>query len=100
MNDSPGFEAALEQLEKTVDELESGDLGLDASLAAYERGVGLLVRCHGLLDAAEKRVALLTGVGEDGSAETTPFDESAPAVEREAAAPKSGRDGFGDGIPY
>ncbi|MBX6315387.1 MAG: exodeoxyribonuclease VII small subunit [Isosphaeraceae bacterium] len=68
------FEAALEQLEQVVAELEGGALGLDDALAAYERGVRLLKHCHGLLDGAERRVALLTGIDADGQAITVPFD--------------------------
>lgn len=75
--DPPRFEAALQGLERTVRELEAGDLDLDDALAAYGRGVRLLAHCQGLLDAAERQIALLTGVGDDGSAQTAPFDAKA-----------------------
>ncbi|MDB5349351.1 MAG: xseB [Planctomycetota bacterium] len=71
------FETSLRQLEQTVKALEGGDLGLDAALAQYETGIRLLAKCHGLLDAAGRKVALLTGVNEDGSPATAPFDASA-----------------------
>jgi exodeoxyribonuclease VII small subunit len=111
MDATPSFEAALELLQRTVERLESGDLGLDDSLAAYERGVRLLAQCHKLLDTAERQVALITGVGVDGTPETTPFDASA-AVEREsspkpASRPRPARprapkpvDDDDDGIPF
>ena len=35
------FEGALDELEQVVEQLESGDLALDDSLAAFEKGVGL-----------------------------------------------------------
>lgn len=74
---SPRFEADLAELEATVRGLEGGELGLDAALAAYERGVGLLARCHGRLDEAQRRVSLLAGVDEAGEPITEPFDASA-----------------------
>ncbi|GIW86019.1 MAG: hypothetical protein KatS3mg108_0343 [Isosphaeraceae bacterium] len=72
-----GFEAALKALEQSVADLESGSLDLDASLATYERGVALLRRCHALLDDAQRKVSLLTGVRDDGTPETQPFDPGA-----------------------
>ena len=74
-----GFEAALEELEGIVEELERGGPDLGTALARYGRGVRLLGRCHGLLDGAERSVALLTGVDEAGHPVTAPFDASATA---------------------
>jgi exodeoxyribonuclease VII small subunit len=75
--DTLGFEAALKALEESVAALESGALDLDASLAAYERGVALLRRCHALLEDAERKVTLLTGVRDDGVPEGEPFGSDA-----------------------
>lgn len=72
-----GFEEALGRLGKTVEALEAGDLGLDDALARYEEGVSLLVRCRSLLDSAERRVALLTDVDDQGTPRTEPFDTQA-----------------------
>ena len=77
--DADGFEAALRQLERTVDDLEGGDLGLDGALAKYELGVKLLTHCYGLLDGAERVVALLDAVDAAGSPQTSPFDAAATA---------------------
>jgi exodeoxyribonuclease VII small subunit len=71
------FEDALRQLEGTVEALESGELGLDDALARYEQGIRLLSRCRALLDNAERKVALLTGIDDQGQPETTTFDASA-----------------------
>ena len=71
------FEEALERLERIVDDLERGELDLAASLASYEKGVALLARCQALLDGVDRSVALLTGVEEDGTPITMPFDGSA-----------------------
>ena len=73
----PSFEAALEQLDAVVADLEGGSLDLDAALARYERGIRLLARCRSSLSAAERRVALLTGLDDGGSPRTTTFDDPA-----------------------
>jgi exodeoxyribonuclease VII small subunit len=57
--DSPGFEAALAELEKRVRQLEGGDLTLEQALALFEEGVELARTCHERLEAAEQRVARL-----------------------------------------
>ena len=53
------FETALEDLEQVVEQLESGDLALEDSLAAFEKGVGLAKFCNQKLNDVEKRVELL-----------------------------------------
>lgn len=63
------FEASLEALEQLVEQMERGDMGLEESLAAYERGVGLYRRCQGALEQAELRVRLLTDVQDPASGE-------------------------------
>ncbi len=83
---SPNFEEALRQLEAIVDDLERGEPELSAALAKYERGVGLLAHCHGVLEQAERSVALLAGVDDAGNPITTPFDEKI-SVESEGPAP-------------
>ncbi|RII82684.1 exodeoxyribonuclease VII small subunit [Neopusillimonas maritima] len=55
------FETALMQLETLVAKMEDGDMPLEQSLAAYERGVALAKRCQSLLDAAEQQVKVLQG---------------------------------------
>lgn len=84
----PAFEVALEQLETIVGQLERGAPELSVALAKYEQGVRLLARCHELLDSAERSVALLSGVDENGDPITAPFDATATA-EREPVARKS-----------
>ena len=53
------FEVALEELEGVVEQLETGDLPLEESLVAFERGVGLVIYCNQKLSEAEKKVELL-----------------------------------------
>mgnify|MGYP001284775915 FL=1 len=50
------FEQSLDELEQLVARMEKGDLPLDESLTAFERGVGLYRQCRGALDQAELRV--------------------------------------------
>lgn len=80
----PEFEDALRKLERTVDELERGDVGLAQALAKYEEGVRLLAVCQGVLEKAERSVALLTGVDAAGEPVTVEFDASATATESPA----------------
>ncbi len=54
------FETTLEQLEELVQEMESGELGLEASLKAFERGVKLTRQCQTALKNAELKVQALT----------------------------------------
>lgn len=86
-----GFEPSLRALEEVTSALEAGQLDLDASLAAFERGVRLLSRCKGLLDQAEERVALLTGVDEQGQPETATFEPTPTAGPATSPEPRSGR---------
>jgi len=53
------FERSLGELEAIVARLEGGELGLDESLAAFERGIRLFRECQAVLDSAEQRVKLL-----------------------------------------
>lgn len=54
------FEESLNQLESLVEEMESGDLTLEESLVAFERGVALARTCKEALRQAEERIAQLT----------------------------------------
>ena len=64
-----GFEDHLEALERIVEELESGELSLDDSMARFEEGVKRLKSCTSMLEAAEKRVNILVRGAEE------PFSE-------------------------
>ena len=54
------FESALKELETLVSRMESGELSLDESLKAFERGIELTRKCQSSLEAAELRVQTLT----------------------------------------
>jgi exodeoxyribonuclease VII small subunit len=63
------FEQSLDALEQLVDKMEHGEMSLEESLAAYERGVGLYRRCQTALEQAELRVRLLSDPQDPASAE-------------------------------
>jgi exodeoxyribonuclease VII small subunit len=58
-NDKLSFEQALAKLTELVASLESGELPLEESVAAFEQGVQLSRRCEALLDQAEQRLQVL-----------------------------------------
>jgi exodeoxyribonuclease VII small subunit len=55
----PDFETAMRDLEELVERLEQGDLPLEESLAAFERGVLLTRTCQAALKDAEQKVEIL-----------------------------------------
>lgn len=54
------FEEAMAELDDLVSQMEDGDLNLDDSLKAFERGVMLTRQCQQALSHAELRVKTLT----------------------------------------
>ncbi len=68
------FEQSLDALEHLVEKMEQGQMSLEDSLAAYERGVGLYRRCQQALEQAELRVRLLSDPEQPDSAE--PFGDA------------------------
>lgn len=91
--DCPSFEDALASLEQIVHDLEEGKLGLAESLTRYEGGVKLLKQCFGLLENAERRIELLTGVDSAGNPIAQPFDDEATMSRDEGVVPRSRRGG-------
>jgi exodeoxyribonuclease VII small subunit len=75
--DEPTFEACLNELQELVRSLEEGTLGLDESIARFERGIACLRHCYQALEQAEQRIELLTGFDRDGNPVTKPFDSAA-----------------------
>jgi exodeoxyribonuclease VII small subunit len=76
---SMSFEKALERLEAIVEKLESEELGLDASLAFFEEGIGLSRVCQERLAEVERRVEIVMKEAR-GEYRTVPFEETAPAA--------------------
>ena len=67
---APTFEESVAQLEQIVAAIESGQIGLEESLAKYEQGMALVKRCRAILDSAEKRIEQLTETKEGVKAES------------------------------
>lgn len=53
------FEEAIQELEKTVNELEAPTLTLDESVKKFEKGMELSKHCNELLEKAEKSITIL-----------------------------------------
>jgi len=77
------FEQALERLEAAVERLETGELDLDDALATFEEGVKLSRHCAATLQAAERKVELLSRDGGDLKIEPFAVDEAAFGDEEE-----------------
>lgn len=71
-NEQLSFEEALDQLETLVESMEQGDLSLEDSLNAFERGIALSRTCETALKSAEQKVEILSKSTPD--AEPEPFD--------------------------
>ncbi len=56
----PKFEEALARLEQIVTAIEEGKVSLEESIDKYAEGIKLVKHCRGILDAAERKIHLLT----------------------------------------
>ena len=77
MSDNPDklkeFEKSLQQLEKIVANMESGELGLEESLTQFEQGIKLAKNCQDTLANAELRVEQL--IEKNGLQQTVPLED-------------------------
>ena len=53
------FETAVAELEDIVSSMEGGKLELEASIAAYKRGMELMQHCQKQLSTAEEQIRVL-----------------------------------------
>lgn len=58
---SATFEEAMAELEELVARMEAGELPLEASVVAYQRGSELVRHCTAQLERVERQVKLLEG---------------------------------------
>ena len=98
------FETALDDLKRIVEEMESGNLSLEASLSAFERGIQLTRQCQSALSQAQLRVQVLANntlvplnpaSGPDSGTPGGPADEPAGATAATGAR-GAAQDGPGD----
>ncbi len=74
------FEESLANLENLVSAMEDGELSLEESLEAFEKGIRLTRECQAALQKAEQKVQIL--IDENGDSEPTNFGtggDGAPA---------------------
>jgi exodeoxyribonuclease VII small subunit len=79
---SKKFEEELEDLEAIVTRIDSGDLSLEESIGAFERGVALVRSLNQKLDEVEKKVEVLMRDAQ-GELRSTPYQ--APPAEKTGA---------------
>ncbi len=66
----PSYEDAVERVEELIDSIESGEIGLDESLKAFEEGMGLIKVCRARVEKAEQRISELLAEDEGGGGES------------------------------
>lgn len=71
---TPSLETAIERINVIVAEMEVGTLPLETLIARYEEGLGLVKTCQEKLDAAEKRIQIISRDAQ-GRAALTDFNE-------------------------
>ena len=87
------FEDQLENLENIVSQIDSGELSLEESIDAFERGVRLVRSLNRKLDEVERRVEVLMR-GADGTLTSTPYEGEDGADETAGTTKKD------DDIPF
>ncbi len=75
------FEKALERLEEIAAAMESGDLGLEKMVEAFEEGQKLVKLCSSKLNEVEKKIEMLVKKS-DGAVEAEPFAVEIPSASR------------------
>jgi exodeoxyribonuclease VII small subunit len=86
--EAPDFDRALEEIEAIIARIESGEIGLEQSIAEYERGAALLRSCRERLTKAEQKVRTLTAQLQADASRNAAGADDAP-----------GRDRAGEGSP-
>jgi exodeoxyribonuclease VII small subunit len=82
------FEDELKDLEGIVGQIDSGELSLEDSITAFERGVGLVRSLNQKLDEVERKVELLMRNAQ-GDLKTTPYDPAEAATAKSESGHKN-----------
>ncbi|MCK4342928.1 MAG: exodeoxyribonuclease VII small subunit [Phycisphaerae bacterium] len=70
------FEEAMERLDAIVEAMESGEIGIEESIAKYEEAMNLAAHCRRILDQAEQRIQKIQ-LDAAGKPRATPFEPPA-----------------------
>ncbi len=68
------FETAMAELDRLVTALEAGELSLEESLSAFEKGMALSGDCQKLLNDAEQKVQVL--IKQNGATTSAPLPDA------------------------
>jgi exodeoxyribonuclease VII small subunit len=58
--ETPTLESAMQRISEIVTAMEEGNLPLEKLIDCYEEGIALVKECQEKLDAAEKRIQIIT----------------------------------------
>ncbi len=78
------FEEAMRRLDEIVRAMESGEVGVEESIAQYEEAMRLAAHCRQILDSAEQRIQKIQ-LDAAGRPQLTPFEAPAEASENSEA---------------
>jgi len=80
------FEQAMERLDALVHAMESGEIGIEDSIAKYEEAMQLASRCRTILEQSEQRIKKIQ-IDSAGTPRAEPFD--APPNESDASGERT-----------
>jgi exodeoxyribonuclease VII small subunit len=89
------FEEAMQRLDEIVRAMESGEIGVEESIARYEEAMRLAAQCRQILDDAEQRIQKIQ-VDAAGKPQLAPFEPPAEAEENGGADDEESDAGPGD----
>jgi exodeoxyribonuclease VII small subunit len=69
------FEQAMRQLEKIIQEMETGDLPLEKAMSKFEEGIRLTQFCSQKLNETEKKIQVLLKDHQSGTINYAPFND-------------------------
>ncbi len=72
------FEEAMQRLDAIVEAMESGEIGVEESIAKYEEAMRLAAHCRQILDQAEQRIQRIQ-LDAAGKPQLSPFEPPAAA---------------------
>ena len=76
------FEQAMQRLDAIVEAMESGEIGIEESIARYEEAMNLATHCRKILDESEQRIKKIQ-IDAAGKPKAEPFQRPPPAAGEE-----------------